>query len=155
MYFWKIENLKKDICNNELSEGDKFKYLFVTLALSSVFLVAEKVFLGHAINLWDKVFYICSELIFLLGIIFSFNANGGSNGYDFLGRYLCISFVMQIRFIPLIIIFLIFQFSYYKYHHLQVYRSPLNIIPFLTIFALMYWRICKHMNDCAIHNNPK
>ena len=54
----------------------------------------------------DYIGNIGTALITILGTYYLYRANGGNNGEDFLGLYFSITWVITIRLLPLLIIFI-------------------------------------------------
>ncbi len=102
MCFWNIEKLKEDIRADRSPEKDRFIYALIYLGLGAIGVE----FLTHApMELrgeggWDIVVSASNALI-ILGTILAFKANGSNDGIDFLGRYLSIGFVVNVRLIVL------------------------------------------------------
>ena len=102
MYSWNIEKLKEDIRADRSPEKDRFIYALIYLGLGAIGVE----FLTHApMELrgeggWDIVVSASNALI-ILGTILAFKANGSNDGIDFLGRYLSIGFVVNVRLIVL------------------------------------------------------
>ena len=149
MYFWNIENLKKDISEDRLSEKDRFIYVLIPLLLLALTIETTRHTMGENINHWDIIDSTFNVLIILIGAIFSFKANGGSNGSDFLGKYFSISFVMSIRFIVYAIPLFIMLYAYYFMFSAENHSTTnaIDVIPFLLWCAALYWRIYFHIKQ--------
>ncbi len=150
MYFWKIEKLKKDIQAKQLTEKDRFIYLFINILLIEFILVnvadIGMLFEYSNSNIWDSVDSILSVLIVALGTLFAFKANGGTTGTDFLGKFFSVSFVVNIRFLVILLTILAIYF-YTPYSFLENETTLLNIIPANIWYIALYWRIFKHIKD--------
>lgn len=150
MYFWNIENLKKDIAKGQFSEKDRFIYALIYVVLGAILMEGMILMPPEDTNLWDLVNSVGNVLIIFLGTIFAFQANGSSNGTDFLGKYFSIGFVMAIRFLVYAIPLLIFLFVYYFYAYGDKDKIPTNyidVLPFLFWYGAMYWRMYVHIKQ--------
>lgn len=150
MYFWKIENLKEDIKNNNFTEKDRFIYVFIYIVLGAITMEIMAILPDSTLNIWDYIMSVGSIFLVITGTIFAFKANGGGSGTDFLGRYFSISFVVGIRFFVLLLPMFIALIIYYEYtfsENEEVLSTAGDILPFLLWYALMYWRIVKHIGD--------
>jgi len=152
MYFWKIQNLKNDISNNNFNEHDRFIYATIYIVLCAVGMEAMAWMPIDNPNIWDYIRPISNTTIVLVGTIMAYKSNGGRNGKDFLGRYFSIGFVIIIRFmailIPLFIILMVY-FFYTADENGEVVSTAGDNIPFLIWYAALYWRICNHIKDVS------
>ncbi len=150
MYFWNIENLKKDISEGKLSEKDRFIYVLLPLVLLAISMEVTRHTATGNPDYWDIMDSTLNVLFLLIGTIFSFKANGGASGSDFLGKYFSISFVMSIRFLVYAIPLFIMLYAYYYFMFSEENISTTNavdIIPFLLWSAALYWRIYVHIKQ--------
>jgi uncharacterized membrane-anchored protein YitT (DUF2179 family) len=149
MYFWNIENLKKDITEGKLPEKDRFLYMLASLGLIAISMEIMSYNAIEDISYWDAINSIFNVLIILIGTVLSFNANGGSQGVDFLGKYISISFVMSIRFSVYIIPIFIMFYAYYFFEFSGEHPTTMavDVIPFLLWSAALYWRIYFHIKQ--------
>ena len=150
MYFWKIDSLKEDIRNGQLPERDKFIYAFIYIILTAVGLEALSWVPIENGNSWDILNSISNVLIVTVGTFYAYQANGAAKGFDFLGRYFSISFVVTIRFLALLILMLVPVTIYYIYFFgddEEIPSTAFDTIPYLIWYAALYWRICKYISD--------
>ena len=155
MYFWKIEDLKKDIEEGRLTEKDRFIYLFISIIMSSIMLeltswatlaswATEATYTYGMSNYIDSLL---SILIPSFGVFLAFKANGGLNGADFLGKYLSISFVVGVRFILIGIIPIIVVLILYGYFFGREDIDILSIILIYPWYIVMYKTIISHIRN--------
>jgi len=150
MYFWKIEALKEDIINDRFTEKDRFVYLMIYLVLCAVGIEAMMRFSIESPNIWDTINSLGNVLIPLIGTIIVYRANGGETGRDFLGRYFSIGFVVSIRFLVFMIPMFFVLVVYYIYAFPAdepIVSTPIDVLPFTIWYALIFWRIQKHVSD--------
>ncbi|MGF1761507.1 hypothetical protein L4D76_27100 [Photobacterium sagamiensis] len=150
MYFWKIENLKKDIRAGEFTEQDRFIYAFIYIVLSIIGMEAMSFLSVENPNMWDTIGTVGNIVIPIVGTFFAYRANGAGDGSDFLGRFFSINFVVGIRFCVLLIPMIVGLFFYYTYAFSvdeEISSTPIDIIPFQIWLSLLYVRICKHIRD--------
>lgn len=150
MYFWKIEALKEDIKNDRFSEKDRFLYGLIYIVLCAACMEAMMRLPIENPNIWDAIGSFGNILISLVGTIIVYRFNGGAAGKDFLGRYFSIGFVVSIRFLALLIPMSAALFAYYVYafpDEAQIVSTPADTLLFAVWYALLFWRISKHISD--------
>lgn len=150
MYFIKINKLKEDIREKRFGEKDRFIYAFIYIFLNTLFIEFSLYFPIEESNIWDNLDSVCTIVITAVGTYYAYRANGGKNGTDFLGRFFSINFVVGIRFLLLLIPMFACLFAYYIYvlpEDHDLLSTPIDTIPFIIWFALLYIRTCKHIRD--------
>ncbi len=151
MYYWKINDLKKDLVENKVSAHDKFLYLFFSLTLAFIALEAMTCFApSEHLNLWDYIDALLGVIFGMLGILWAYYWNGGDKGKDFADRYFSIGWVMMIRFFALLaclFLLLIVIFIFLPEEALTTTWWEVVLSQLLGIG--MYWRVAKHMKDLA------
>jgi hypothetical protein len=150
MYFWKIENLKKDIQEKKITEKDNFIYFFITTILGLTLIDLDLFISSEGTSIWDILNNAWREVsnvfIVILGILFAFKANGGTSGTNFLEKFFSISFVISIRFTDILILI----FIGLGLHHFFFKAQETTFLDTFVIFIWhtgMYWRIFKHIRD--------
>ena len=109
MYFINIKQLKQDIINKKFSEKDRFIYVFIYIMSYAFFSELDDLaFIENptAVLMSDYIYSIGILLITAIGTYYLYKANDGSEGEDFLGRYFSITWVVFIRLLFLIPIFI-------------------------------------------------
>ena len=150
MYFWKIEALKTDIREGNLTEKQRFIYAFIYVFSCEALLNLAVFTPNLGFNMWDGVYSVSSLIIMTVGILLAFKANGGSFGTDFLGKYFSIGFVVAIRFAVILIPISmgIFSYSYYAFpEDSDITSSSWDTVPVIVWYAALYWRIVVHIRD--------
>ena len=150
MYLWKIENLKEDIRTKQLTEKDRFIYMFIGLIITYSIMNIMTLIASEDGNMWDVASSLLEILTIYLGTFLAFRANGGAMGVDFLGKYMSIAFVISLRFIPLyILISIIMGINYYFiFPNIEEAETTLlDTVLFFVAGIAMYWRIIKHIKD--------
>lgn len=149
MYFWNIQNLKKDLKKETVSEHEQFKYLFAeTVLLSSI--LAVQTLITH--NVWDRYSGILQILITIFGMLYIYQMNGGKKGKHILKKYVCLGWVTAIRWlamfmVPAIILFLIAHQLLFGYTPETSTPYDVVIINALYIFYFLYFG--KHIKDIS------
>ncbi|CZF82796.1 hypothetical protein GCE9029_03446 [Grimontia celer] len=150
MYFWNIEALKSNIKQGGFSEKDRFSYVLIYIVLGLFGMSFGAYFPMESPNLWDKIDDFGLLVITVVGTFFAYKANGGDKGTDFLGRYFSINFVVTLRLLPWLIPMLVGLGVYYFYAfpiEEEIVTTPFEVILFQVWFALLYFRMCKHIGD--------
>jgi len=98
MIFWNIEKLLKQLSSQKLTQREFFFYFFGLTFLETIVtnpFLSEESYLSSIFEWFDwGIFLFCS--IVSLGVCFI--SNGGNQGKNFIERYICIQFVMTIRY---------------------------------------------------------
>jgi len=139
MYFTNLKSLKEDLTNDRFTESDRFIYLFVYIAFSSIFMEISDY--GMAIENPTILDYINSAIIILFdifGTYFIYKANGGSEGKDFAGKYFSLTWVRGIRGFFLILgLYIIYEIVNEIYLNLP--SSISNIIEIIILFVFLLY----------------
>jgi len=147
MYFLNIKDLKADIKADKLSEKDRFRYVFIYIALGTLAMYG---YANGFSNTWEVIESISFSAIVLLGTYFAYRANCAENGRDFLGRYFGISFVVGLRFfifmLPLYILLFFYYFSVISDDG-DIAMTGVDVAISMSLNILLYARIVKHMGD--------
>jgi len=157
MYFWNINNIKKDIREHRLSETQIFYYVLLYVALSALGMELATYFPAEEFNSWDLTESVLYVAITIVGTIAAYRANGGAVGQGFAARYFSIGFVVLIRFLPLAILVLI---AIVAYQGLSVDWSSPEIeesfdtgwleVSLISVWYVAYYaRVVKHIRDTA------
>ncbi len=143
MYFWKIEELKKDIREGKLSQQQDLYYLLAIVILTGIGLIP-----AFEYNQYDQLMA-CTYLgISIVGVIKAFSSNGGQQGKDFTKRFLAVAWVTMFRvFVPVFILMSIFYIAFFQYATEEATAIDLGVS--ITFSILHFWRICVHLNDLA------
>jgi len=106
MYFINIKQLKQDIINKEFTEKDRFIYALIYIAIYAI--SNELAFFENSTApvMSDYISSIGTVIITVIGTYYFYRANGGNDGEDFLGRYFSIIWVVSMRLLLLVIIFI-------------------------------------------------
>ena len=149
MYFWNIEGLKGEMARRPLSDRELLPYLVIFIALYDLMIAAT---LGEPANVWDYADGAMTVLLGIAGTIYLFFKNGGSNGRDFVPRYLAIGFVVGLRYLVLVGIPVIV--GYTIAYGLFVADSSeetrwWDVMLYSVLNVFYYWRVGVHLNDTA------
>lgn len=150
MYFWKIEKLKEDIREGTLSEKDRFSYMFLSSIITVLLMVLLRYTPIEQPNIWDVIDSTLYVLMSIIGMLFAYRANGGSNGTDFLGKYFSISFVLMIRLFILFLLIAIVLFFYhlFTFDEDEIITTTLFEIVLASLWtAIFYYRLYVHISD--------
>ncbi|WP_152996235.1 hypothetical protein [Pseudoalteromonas sp. H105] len=146
MYFWKIESLKSDLREGNLTQSNDLKYLAGTLVL---FVLAS--FPSDTVNLFDYFNILLGVLSVICGTALCFFANGGNQGSDFLRRYLSISWVVGIRLlvttVPIfILIYVVVELAGYGFSE----ETNSLDLALQTVFSVFYyWRVIHYIKQIS------
>ena len=146
MYFWRIEKLKTEMAARPLSDREVLPYLVVFVALSAVVIN----FPVTISNVWDVLYAAWSILLAVIGTIYIYRQNGGSDGRHFLQRYLAIGWVVTVRWLVILIAFAIVAIAVLETANLPWEDTTwYEVIAFGIAEAIVYWRIGHHVHDLS------
>ena len=161
MYFWKINDLKKELIKNGLSQKSMFIYILLYMLLAQFFVEVSYIFPSEeAATTTDYIQMIFDLAAVGIGTYLCFYANGSGNGQQFSERYFSIGFVVGLRFIallfPIVIVFGIVVGILSETSGMDLDGPAFNY-GMLAIFSAwlvaMYWRIITHINEVAKAEN--
>lgn len=145
MYFLTYSPLKEKLRERTLTDREALPYflIFMTLLAFSSFLPSSNV-----TNKWVYISGGLSVIILICGVLYAYFQNGGSDGYDFIHKYVVLGWVVTVRciliFIPAII--LLFIMGYY----LDIFKesnSLFDVIVLAVLESIIYQRIGRHIKD--------
>lgn len=92
MYLWNVEKISHDLRSGAVSQKEQMKYLLVLLVVLSVIsYLGQYTVPPGGRNIFDFVMVVASMVISFAGVWWCYRANGGSDGKDFLLRFVCLS----------------------------------------------------------------
>lgn len=151
MYLWRIQELKKVLMLNQLSEQYKFYYLFINMLLFAVFCDVS-LFFPTEVTVLDKINSGITIGIQCVGLIIAYKMNGGKEGKEFLARFTSLYVSLTVRFLVYTIGFLCLNVIFMWLLSLVVPKQYLgdisNIIDvaFIPVFEIFfYWRLIVHI----------
>ena len=99
MYFWRIEDLKRDLIARPLTDREVLPYLLIFVGITAL----APIFPVESMNLWDYTAGIWTLLLAVAGTVYTYQCNGASAGRHFVQRYLAIGWVVAIRWAVVVI----------------------------------------------------
>ncbi len=142
MNFWNINELKQQLKDEGLPEMDSLKYLLL-LSLIGMLPIPKPPYFTTGTFLY----YIFGAIIFVLGTIYCYDRNGGPSGKYFLARYVSLSWVLAIRFLPsLLLIGALMAFGVFSRFSFPVQKIIVIGITY-SFSVVYYWRIGHHIAD--------
>jgi len=151
MYIWDIQQLKKELINNGLSQRETFVYILAFVLLYELLSTVSYLFPS-----WKPLFtadYIqaCVEVATVgIGTYLSYYFNGGDAGRQFAERYFSISIVVSIRFMALMLpLSMGYGILVDSISNNGLLHYNLTAIFISTVMIGVYWRIIKHIKDVA------
>jgi len=103
MYFWRIENLKKDLIARPLSDREVLPYLLIFVGISALI----PIFPMESMNSWDYAAAIWTLVLVVAGTLYTYQCNGAARGSHFVQRYLAIGWVVAVRWCAAVVAALI------------------------------------------------
>jgi hypothetical protein len=147
VYFWRIDDLKRDLAAGSISEAGALPYLLWTGAVTALVVSLP---LGDP-NAWDLAAAAASAALYVAATVFAFRRNGGSAGVSFLVRYLSISWVVAIRIgvlvgIPVFAVLLAVEESLLEPTD---ETTALDVVWGFAVELAIYARLVHHIHDVA------
>jgi hypothetical protein len=93
MYFWRIEDLKKDLIAKPLTDREVLPYLLIFVGITALI----PIFPVESMNLWDYAATTWTLLLAVAGTLYAYQCNGAAAGTHFVQRYLSIGWVVAVR----------------------------------------------------------
>lgn len=98
MYLWNITKLKQQLSDGGIEQKDSMKYL-ITLSVVGMIPIPKIPFVTGI-----SIHHFFGAVVLILGTLYCYNKNRGSEGRDFLSRYLSLTLIVLVRFCPIVII---------------------------------------------------
>lgn len=102
MYFFRLKPLKDELAGPGLTEKERLKYLLVWFIPQIIALFSSR----ESGDFWSLVGGLFIAGIELAGVLYAWNRNGGAEGRAFLDRYLSISWVVTLRTLVAVFVFM-------------------------------------------------
>ncbi len=156
MYFWKINDLRRDLIEKPLSEKDQLKYLLAYTILVSLALMIYTV---TKYNAWNIYYSIIGMIIEIIGIIYIYKINGGSKGEYILQRYFSLGWVVAIRWsvlivLPTLIVYYTVLGIYYLRSGVTGSTTVYDGIVFSLIELIYFWLLGRHVKKVSLKFEP-
>jgi len=100
MNIWRINKLKEELTNKTISQGNLFLYYFITGIFFSLIVIPNFNYYEDYKNISSHwIDWTSTTLLYLLGLYFSFKANNGNSGENFIDRVASLEVVLGIRYL--------------------------------------------------------
>ena len=96
MYFWKVDELVKDLRNNEVSQKEQFHY-FLLFTISTILSTEPALNIDFTYHINDLYMSISLLIVNVFGVIHIYNRNSSGDNKDFLPRAICLGLPVLIR----------------------------------------------------------
>lgn len=146
MYLVKYETLKEKLRTRTLSEREALPYFLLQTVLVTL-LGAFNIMTPF--NTWDSISALLSVSICLGGIIYAYDQNGGASGYDFIQKFIVLSWVVAIR-LALIVVPLFFVIYFIGDLQGIVSLDETNLFDVVIQAAVeicFFQRVSRHIRD--------
>jgi hypothetical protein len=141
LYFWRIENLKRELAQAPLASRQAVAYAivltFIFLLLLSGIETAEDV-------AWARTIAVLDIATSIVGIWIAYRANGGPAGMDFLSRLTAVSWVMSVRVGVAVAVPLLILSTALFIADVERLFDPLFTLGFSIP---VWWRTAVHLRD--------
>ena len=96
MYFWKVDELVKDLRNNQVSQKEQFHYI-LTFTILSILSTEPALCVDLTYHINDLYMSISLLIVNIIGVVYIYNKNASGDNKDFLPRIICLGFPVLIR----------------------------------------------------------
>lgn len=151
MYFWNVQALKAELQHERLAEQEGFKYILATFGTLSVFSYLTS-FIAEPPSLIEQIASLGSMVILFAGTYAAYATNGGARGFDFLGRFMALGWVVGLRvFVVATLVFLGVGIAVALADPVagesDSFWNPAAAVYVLAMSVISYWRIVTHLRD--------
>lgn len=143
MYFWRIEELKKDLIARPLADRDVLPYLLLFVGITGLI----PVFPPESMNAWDYATALWTFLLTITGTLYLYRCNGGKAGSHFVQRYLSIGWVVAVRWA--LVVTALFVVLLLLVDASDEGSSPAVALFFMVAEVVLYQRIGHHIHSVA------
>ncbi len=146
MIIFKFDIAKEKLRNRDFTDQKILPYFII------FFLLYSNIFfdnVGTTVNSWDYLSGILSSMVSVLGIVYAYKCNGGSDGYDFIQKFVIINLIVFIRCIFFILLFMFFaviignKFGFINNKASTIY----DVIILVIVEVFFFQRIGHHIRD--------
>lgn len=151
MYFWQIEELKRELIARPLTDRKVLPYLLIFLGSTGLL----PVFPTESMNLWDYAGATWTLLLAIVGTIYLYRCNGGAAGIHFVQRYLSIGWVVAVRWG--VVVMAAFVAMLFLIDTSAEETTPQVALFFIIAEVVLYERIGHHIRTVAnppLRSNP-
>lgn len=151
MQIWDIQKLKQNLRADKLPEKDAFRYLLATIIIGLIPIPTRLQSNDSEYN------WIIGLALTVAGLIYCYNKNNGSLGWNFLYRFVSIALVIFIRLLVFLspIVFLLVLITLYNDFSdadSQSIEMLFSLLVYLYI-PFYYWRVGYHIGDLSGKTN--
>ena len=144
MNIWRIKNLKEELTNQTISQINLFLYYLITGIFISLMIIPNFNYYEDYQNISSHwIDWTSTTSVYLLGLYFSFKANKGNLGKNFIDRVVSLEVVLAIRYLvflylPLTVIWSIFFEGGVYSDFVQLFNSIIfeSVIMLRLIFCI-------------------
>ncbi len=155
MYFWNKKALEQKLIADNLTEREKFSYVFA-LFFSWTLTGFLSMFFPRAVSETVIIGQVIITVLSAIGIIWCFQINQGSDGKNFVERFICMNWIMTVR-IFLIYLAALFAVSLIfnivaPQRYQETFNGPSIIWDILVggvLTIIYYWRVAVSISLIA------
>ncbi len=147
MYVWNLRGMRETLRAGPLPQDQQIKYLLAVTLFS--WANAQSPFFGPP--RWNLLIGVLQLAVVGAAIYYVYLSNGGRSGERFLERYICLGWILLIRFfflgyLPLLAFrdFLIGRFGSESAVTMAIY-----LVPFVLVQLLYYWVLGNQMRSVS------
>ena len=145
MYFVRYHPLKKKLRERSLSDREALPYFILYSVLITVIVGFPTI---GEFNQFDMISWGLSVVFTIGGLLYSYEQNGGKEGFDLIQKYVVLGWVVSFRwflvFLPVIIVIGIIEEALGSS---QVNTNGFDVLLLVLIELIIYQRIGRHIRD--------
>ncbi|GKS77372.1 hypothetical protein AVME950_20770 [Acidovorax sp. SUPP950] len=147
-YLWSTAFVTSSLRNERLSETATFCYFLAIMAFDWLQFTLIATTPNTSISLWSTVGSWSTFAVTVLGLVYLYRMNGGSNGRKFLQRYFPLSVTVGWKFVVamFVALWLIPRVLAGQNHETLGWSATVS---FTVINILMFWRIGAHLRSLS------
>ncbi|TAL26417.1 MAG: RDD family protein [Nitrospirae bacterium] len=155
IHCWNIYKLKFELINNRLSGRQTLLYLSCILFVQTALRVLAYT-LAERSNRWDNLDTALFPVFLAFGVVYSFYANGGGKGKDFISRFISLAWVFGWRFVVMVELPLSFCLYVVPSLFIEIPDQTqwYDVISSAGLSLVFYFFLARHIRDVAMNRLP-
>jgi len=143
MYVWNLSGMRETLRASPLPQNEQIKYLLAGTLFS--WANGQSPFWGPP--RWNLLIGAVQLLVVGAAIYYVYLCNGGRSGERFLERYICLAWVLLVRFFVLVTVPLLAfrDFLYSRYGSGNVMANVVYTSLFIVALLSFYWILARQM----------
>lgn len=144
MNFISYKGINDRLVDKNISDREILPYVIVFFMGSFISILTPH---SGSTNAYDYIIFIVNILFSIIGTLFLYKKNNGSNGYNFLVKYVILSWILGIRSLIIVVpCYIIYRVIIYKYYNNTVQSTCATLIIHTLYLLIFFNRLGKHFS---------